>query len=320
MILTKKIIKVKKMLGAYFDAKKLNLNLIQEYVINYQINRDKNLKEKIIQGLSRYLWHYPQLAFKIRSSDTLSDFYIYVYERIDKVLDNYQSDISKLSTYLAVRLKTYWFNFCKQQKVRQKKSLMDYPLEESILLRKEKKENLLIFSDSKTKAEDLNETFSKYFDFSLASLKENQKSNQGEKQTEIFNYLTLKLFFFDFFNNEDFIILKNYLNESYSIVLEKLEIFRQQLNQKRNDKMAWELRLNKIFYNLNSFPTSPGSLEKNKSLRLKIQEEQEKILHTYYHLKLDPDIKTIAMILQEKDERKIWNVVTYYKRKIQKKY
>ncbi len=296
------------------NFKKTNLAMIGDDVVAYQITKSPELKKKITNALSPYFKYYPKMSFRIFDEDLLSDFYLYVLERIDRILEKYQQQLSQFMTYLSLRLRTYWFNFVKHKKMNEK-ILLSYPLNDENLI-KDPTENTLTFSDNQEEKTSQHDTFKYFFPFVKKLIHSKDKTGMAT-----FRYLVLKLLFFDFFNADDFIVLKNYLKRPYGQVLVKINQFQIALNEKKNQQMKWEIRLNKIFHKMNSLSLNLASLPTDEKIILqnKMKKQQEKILDKYYQTKIEPAAKDIARVLEQEDERKINNVINYYKKVASKK-
>ena len=78
-----------------------------------------------------------------------------------------------------------------------------------------------------------------------------EKEIFADSQKNSFRYLCVKLYFFDFFKEEDFLLLKEYTKKTYSVLLSEINNFAEEIARKKRNKLKYEFRLNKIHYKIN---------------------------------------------------------------------
>ncbi len=286
-------------------------------------HQNKNRKEFIIANLSTYIYYFPKLAFRVGDEDLLAEFYLYVFERMDKVLEKFDSKMSGLSTYLGIRLRTYWLNFITHKSKQNQKALVgktislasdeiasiggtnskddgqDYNSENY-------QENILELNEEQLFADTgLDALFFQYFPFKKKDLTDLETPRTLQSA---FKYLVMKLYYFDFFHNDDFILLKEYLGVSYGKALKIIDDFREKLSLKQIKQNQGEDKLISIFNRL------VQSKEKGQQKYSDLLKQQKVILDNYYKVKDEPAVKDIAQVMQEKNARKVWNIIQYQKR------
>ena len=282
-----------KILSQYISDKE-KLNALTTKILLYQKKLDLAVSKEILKEISPYIWAYPKLSFRNLNEDIASDFYLYIHERFDNLLLKYQISLGKFSTYLAIRLQTYFFNFIAQRK-QQLKDLEDLPLlEEQVTFNHEESKEVSI----KT------EVFLNQLE--LLRLKDSQK------------YLIIKLYYFDWFDENDFILFTKIFSTTYAEVLTKMDQMRNYLYKKKQKQLEYENQLGKIYTQNVSHQQYLKKEQVEKEANNEWKKKQKIIIEKYLATTIFPSA-TIIKEITGLEKRVIENTINSYKKVIKKK-
>lgn len=89
--------------------------VLKENIEKFQNNED--CFDKIKELLSEFIYHYPSFAYEVFDEDIKGDFYIYVLDRLEKIILSYKiQENTKFKTFFYLVLKRQYLNFIKTQK------------------------------------------------------------------------------------------------------------------------------------------------------------------------------------------------------------
>ncbi|HOJ49807.1 MAG TPA: hypothetical protein PKW55_03245 [Spirochaetota bacterium] len=92
------------------DDKKIK-SLIKEYK-----NKKRDIKD-ILEIISDLIINFPKIGFSNFDEDLCSDFYLYVVERLPKIIENYnEKESATFKTFLFLVLRRHYLNFIKKFK------------------------------------------------------------------------------------------------------------------------------------------------------------------------------------------------------------
>ena len=245
-----------------------------QWIHQYQLTKEERFRDKIIERLSPLFLNYPRYVFHIKDRDTLSDFYTLVLEQIDTILLSYKKELSKFSTYLNTVLKNLWLNLRREKWQKVEGSHFS------------KKEDSLI-APSYLREEETHYSVEKIF----SEIDETKK------------YLILKLYYFDFFEEKDLLLLKRYTKRSYGECLAHLNEIMGELEKKRRRQSSFERRIANLHWTILKIhqklthPLDPLDREKWHEEEKKLKRIQEEYLETYYSVVVFPSFKTIGATL-----------------------
>ena len=293
-----------KTISQYLSDKE-KINSLTQKIISYQDKLEPSLLKEILDFISPYIWFYPKLSFRNINEDIASDFYLYIHERFESLILKYQSSMGKFSTYLAIRLQTYFLNFVTQRK-NQFKDIGSLPLLE---------DQLVVDTSEDNQTEILGETKVFLEQLEKLKLKDSRK------------YLIVKLYYFDWFDEDDFVLLKDVFSNSYSGVLEKLDIMRNHIYDKKNKQLQYENQLNKLYTKNVSYKeyfskekksNNDQSNEQLDNSDSKWRTKQKQIMYKYLRIVTYPSFKKIAEAT-ELEEKIITNTINSYKKNLKKR-
>lgn len=93
----------------------------------HEFNQNGSNYAKIKEILSELIYHFPAIGFEVYHEDIKGDFYLYVLDRLPKILSGYQPrEGAQFKTFFYLVLRNQYFNFVKARKP-EKKTL---PIEE----------------------------------------------------------------------------------------------------------------------------------------------------------------------------------------------
>lgn len=186
---------------------------IKSLILHYQNNKDKdNTFNRIKEILSEYIYHFPAIAFDSYEEDDKGDFYLYISDRLEKILTEYQVQENCLfKTYFYLVLRRHYLNFIKSS-TREKKWKTESIKEETVSYQDKNKE-------------DENNDLEKV-SLLLASLPP-------------FYRLILKLRCPDFLSPEDFLEIEKYFHLKPGEMIEKLNIILEDIREKEQKRIQF---------------------------------------------------------------------------------
>lgn len=210
--------------GILFHKAMFDDNEIKILIHTYQ-NTGSGL-QKIKEVLAEFIYHFPAIGFDVFDEDKKGDFYLYISERLHRILEKYKiQENSTFKTYFYLVLRRHYLNFIKttSQKVPEKK----VDLEKSYVYWEED------FPDKKFRLEQISMIF--------ASLQPKER-------------LLLKLRCPEFLQPEDMKDISKHFNIAFSVLLKRIDIIFNDL-AKKEDK-------NRSSKNLSMSVTSPRAIGK----------------------------------------------------------
>ncbi len=110
---------------------------IKQWIVTFQETNQGF--DKILEALADLIYQFPAIAFEVYHHDIKGDFYLYVSERLEKILKSYQPlEKAKFKTFFYLTLRRHYFNFIKARKPK----IEEVPLEEEILSAPEEKQRV----------------------------------------------------------------------------------------------------------------------------------------------------------------------------------
>lgn len=281
----------------------MNVNIqkiddLSKDVIVFQSNQNQDLLQKIADEVSAYIYIYPRLAFKNRDEDTSAGFYLYMQDKFKKIIINYDNIKSKFSSYLSICLQSHFLNYI-NKKNKEKRKNQNLKLFENYdytanLSKNTKNQNVL--NVEKQLDEGLEENLNIFF----------KNLSKGDQ----LKYILFKLFCFDFFDEEDFVLLKKISKKSFGECLKKTQEINDEIHQKKKKKLQYNYKLNEIHYQYLS------EIEEKK--RKSIRNKKVVILKKYNSIIITPSIKLISETVNI-PFNKTNNIITNFKRNLLKK-
>ena len=261
----------------------LNSKELQSAIQLYLEDPTLTQRKKIVDLITPYVYYFPLYAFSESREDRLSDFYTAFLEKIDKVLEAYKPEFSLFSTFLARALKNAWINFFKKKKQ-----------EEILFSGSELKEDVLSHLEGHGEG-----------DMDVVTLFALEKNP--------FHLLILKLYFFDFFTEDDLLELKTHSGKSYQECLLFLKKIVEEMFDQRARVNFYEQRIQKTHALLLRY-RHRGAQDKEREME-KVKAEY---LARYRAVRVYPSFSSIANFL-EVDRIKVSNIVHQFKSRIKKK-
>ena len=271
---------------------KLDESHLKTLLFNYQLGKNPQNKNKIIHLITPYVFNFIDWVYGIKDHDTKSDFYLYIIERFEPLLLGYKREGSLFSTYLSVSLKNYWKKFNRDLKNKYEIEFEDVDVNE--------------YPDEKVSNEEINFTNDIF----------------NEELHNKFNYLILKLVFFDFFNEDDFVHLKELSNKSIPDCLFFLDKLSEEIMEKKKRQNLYESRISRlhqlIIMGQKQIYLNNDSKDEIKDSEIKINKKQDELLSLYHSVKVCPNYQTIGDFM-EIDRVRVSNIINNYKKKIKLK-
>ncbi|HCL55715.1 MAG TPA: hypothetical protein DHW82_01730 [Spirochaetia bacterium] len=173
-------------------------NLISQYASN------PKTYIKIKEILSEFIYHFPSIGFEVYDEDIKGDFYLYLCERLEKIISDYKiQESAQFKTFFYLVLRRHYLNFIQSRK----KNFKTLPIEEAEKIIHEPEENKNL------------EKISLLF----ASLTPFQR-------------LILKLRCPDFLMPEDFFELGKFFNKPPSELFSKIDIILEDIRKKEEKR------------------------------------------------------------------------------------
>lgn len=281
---------------------------VTSLIIDYQLSPEEEKLNIIIEKIAPYIRNYPQFAFRKSDEDIKSDFFLYVYERFDGFLKKYDPKLSKFSTYLSIKLKNHFLNFLRREKSMNKIEVVSYEVDSVSEVIFQESENVWKVSERQKLNNKASEIERDFF---------NSKKNP-------FRYICTKLYYFDFFNEEDFLLLKKLTKKKYSEILSEINQFAEDIAKRKRNKLKYEFRLNKVHHKMMTISKKIESLSKEsekgeqRELQKKLNVKKNEILRKYNSISTRPTMRSVAKILSV-DTSKVQNVINYFKSSVKKR-
>ena len=260
------------------------VNLIREYQCG-----DTSLKSEIISELSFYIRNFPRMAYRERDEDILSDFYLFFYNRLERVLRNFDFEKFSFWSYLSKCLVNTWYDF-----VGQNKKIIYNKLPTNL----SSEVNLL--SDSTEREPHVNKIF--------------------EEEKNLTYQLVLKLYFFDYFQEKDLILLVNVSKKSFGECLNFLNKLMDEILEKRKRINCIEAKINRLHGEILSYQKSKkGENDWGEDKQKKLDEIQNRYIKLYRSVLVHPSYKMIGEFWGM-ESMKISYIIHRFRHRIKKQY
>lgn len=132
------------------------------------------------------------------------------------------------------------------------------------------------------------------------------------------SYLLLKLYFFDFFDESDFVRLQQFTARRADDLIEILEDVTETLHQKKQRQLQFEERSARLYNSIVHLQYSMNEKQDklaNKQIQM-LRERQAKYIENYQSVKMHPPTKLLADVFQ-KEEKVLNDKLRYLKNKLQ---
>lgn len=83
---------------------------LRDAVLRYQISRSREILSSVQAMLASYIYHYPRKVHH-RGHDEASEFYLYVFERLERIILKYEDQGYKFTTWFTAVLRNHYLNF-----------------------------------------------------------------------------------------------------------------------------------------------------------------------------------------------------------------
>lgn len=265
---------------------------LEQWVKAYQCG-DTSFKKKILAELAFFIRHFPRMAHGERDEDVLSEFYLFFYNNLDRVLNQFDPNKSSFWTFLSRCLSYSWYNFNRQKTETIYEDFQQDGVEGHALV----SEPIAAFSS----ADKIDEIF--------------QEEKDPKKR------LILKLYFFDYFNEQDLILLKKIANKSSKKCLQFLDNLMEEILEKKQRYNALESRLTgiqgKILAHQRAKLVEANNWNSEKQKEL--DDIQDRYIKLYQSVVVHPSFKTIGDFLGL-NKIDISNTIHRFKYKVRKQY
>lgn len=274
----------------------------------YQQTRSEEILASLWEQVSLYVRGFPRLAFRQSNEDVMADFYLYMMERKATLFEKFDPQLASFKSYLSLRLKSHYINFIKRENSKQKLTVSytdeEYPFQES---KNEFDERIADVNVASTKSSSHENTYQEWFpDYRIDPLK----------------YLCVKLYYLDFFNEEDFVRLQEYTGKSYTQLLEDFDELNSIITHKKIEQLKLDERLNGLLQNLITLSKEHSQKSVSASDTAKLMEElsakRTRLISEYYRISVFSPIRNLAQILGQK-ETKVANILGYQRKVMEKR-
>ncbi len=288
---------------------KIDRTRVQALAKSFQISRDASTRATLVKELSEYIYHFPAFVFGKRDVDLQSDFYIAALERFDGFVARFDEKASSFMNYLAVCLRNLYLNLVTRRREISTISL-DAPVSgggggenasSSTLA-----ETLLRYEDRDPSAQDAADEET----LRLQNLFHSVKNPEA--------YLLAKLYYFDLFDDGDFIRLKEHTGKSLGECMAFVEELMESLRIRKERRASLEYRLTRLFRKILSLQRElETSREKRGSEDIKenvirLRERQSEYLAEYQRVRIHPSPKLLAGFFGVTESRVI-NHLSYFR-------
>ncbi|MBN1899590.1 MAG: hypothetical protein JW827_12500 [Spirochaetes bacterium] len=123
---------------------RINEDKIVKLVRDYQKDRENQIMIEIIQQTSQMIYNYPKIVFH-RNEDDCSDYYLYLVQRLDKIILTYDPAKATFQTWFNVVLRSRYINWIKKRKKQEEKKVKAFLYNDLAKTEKENPEDLLFY-------------------------------------------------------------------------------------------------------------------------------------------------------------------------------
>lgn len=267
----------------FYRSEDYKLENFQNLILQYKLNPNKAFLDDMRMKASLYIRFYPSFAFRVFDEDVLSDFYTIAFSKLDSIIQSYDPNKKVMfKTYLSQSLRNLWINFKLEKKKRPKEIVglkLDAPSREQE-------------SEAIWKGDFIQDFF--------------------EREKDDFKYLTIKLYYHDFFDEKDFIRLAKFNEKSYGVCMALFKNLLDEVAKKRARKNWYELMLARMQITILN-----NSKDMEEKKRERLQEISRRYLKSYRGVQEYPSFQVIADFF-DCSPIKISNVVHYFKKQVKK--
>lgn len=289
--------------------KSCNWEAWEESISLYQSNRDSKILDRLWMAVSEYVRGYPQLAFRQSDEDVASDFYLYIWERRETLFEKFNPTLGGFRNFLSLRLRSHYLNFLLKKRKSISRDRLSYSDKEELLREPFSLGNALgdknVHSTTLDAFNDVSSKSSFFPDYENNSL----------------NYLILKLYYLDFFTEDDFIRLKEFTGKKYTELLEGIDQLREEVSGKKRRRLRIDEKLGILYLDLLICQEQTISESSKGEITLKeeeLSEKRRKALEDYNRINEFTSFKSIAQVLNI-PETKVANTIVYQRKVMEKK-
>ncbi len=289
--------------------KSCNWEAWEESISLYQSNRDSKNLDRLWMAISEYVRGYPQLAFRQSDEDVASDFYLYIWERRETLFEKFNPTLGGFRNFLSLRLRSHYLNFLLKKRKSISRDRLSYSDKEELFREPLSLENAL-------GNKNIHSTI-------LGSLKDvsSESSFFPDYENNSLNYLVLKLYYLDFFTEDDFIRLKEFTGKKYTELLEGIDQLREEVSEKKRRRLRIDEKLGILYLDLLVCQEQTISESSKGGITLKEEElskKRRKVLEDYNRINEFTSFKSIAQVL-DIPETKVANTIVYQRKVMEKK-
>jgi len=290
-----------------FNETQSNIDVLAR---NCQLAPGQHTRDALVAAISQYVIAFPLFVYNMKDYDVRADFYIKFLEKFDYIIKNFDSDKCTFKTYLCTVLKNMYIDFIT---VRQKKTIKTGSLEEM----------------PETPSPDSR----KQNHASQKNYKKNTTDNVQEILSSVKNrlsYLVIKCYYYDFFTEEDFLLLVKTTDKTCGACMEFLDNLYGSIQEGKKRQMLLSSRINRIYEQILKLQTSgysrefeyekpAGSAELQNKQETMLREKQNRYLTAYMGVKEFPEQKIICDFFNlSKDQ--VNDIIRYFKKNVRDKY
>lgn len=275
----------------------------------YQSNQDSKILDRLWMAISEYVRGYPQLAFRQSDEDVASDFYLYIWERRETLFKKFNPTLGGFRNFLSLRLRSHYLNFLLRKRKLRSRDRLSYSDKEDLFREPSDLGNVL--GDEKVHSitlDSLNDVSSKSSFF-------------PDYENNSLNYLVLKLYYLDFFTEDDFVRLKEFTGKKYTELLEGIDQLREEVSEKKRRRLRIDEKLGILYLDLlicQEQTISESSKGKITPKEEEFSEKQHRVLEDYHRINEFTSFKGIAQVLNI-PETKVANTIVYQRKIMEKK-
>jgi RNA polymerase sigma factor (sigma-70 family) len=231
----------------------------------------------LLQALSLYIYNYPRVVFG-SPPDRCGDFYEYVRERIETILQGYRESPAKFLTWFTVVLRNRYLNFVREMKTKTR-------LESGITL---------VSLDSETPGgRSLHEVVGDSFPDREGGAGDERLVDAVVRELKDSQRVYFHLYFIESLRPEDVAFLSIYLNRPVSALLGGLSEVRRSMEEKYRLRSRLSRRLNELYFELLA-----AQKEKDHERAGKVKKKREKVFNDFKRVKLNPSYESISKFLR----------------------
>ncbi len=220
----------------------------------------------VIEYLSTYIYNFPRIVFNA-SPDECSDFFEFIYAKLEKIIKNYTIQNAKFTTWLTVVLRTKYSSF-KREKPYKKPLPID-------------NEQIIEIPDEKV----IEDHIGKYTVIPDKFVEIQKIINKAPLKTR----LALKLYYIDFLEAADLKLISKTFKKNISSVIEDLRQAYSKLQKKNIKSKELEENITKTFQDLIYWKEKKRKYRESKIAEAKDATEYTILLKKIEKLELQRD-------------------------------